>query len=182
MKEKLINLKESIQDILKQHLNGENIIVPLSGLVGKSDDLLKAYESLEEDILLKRAGKKKIYTSRNLITNKKEVNKVAYFLARYEHFSISNIPRQTPAIRAIAEKLGVKLSSLRNKRDFFDSLVKVDKQIDKNAKTFSFDLTIREGWKQKLEELSPELQETYAECSDKTYEQLLKEVKKILEL
>jgi len=141
MKKKLIELNECIQEIMKKHINGEDIFVPLSDLAVRANRALKAYENLEEDILSKKAGKKKIYASRNLVTNKKEVNKVAYFLARYEHFAISDIPRQTPALREIADKLGVKLTTLRNKRDCFDfHLSKEDKEAKEKA-----NLPVRNG-------------------------------------
>ncbi|MDD3012380.1 MAG: hypothetical protein PHC34_01590 [Candidatus Gastranaerophilales bacterium] len=175
MKKKLIELNECVQEIMKKHINGEDVFVPLSDLAVRANRALKAYESLEEDILSQKAGKKKIYASRNLVTNKKEVNKVAYFLARYEHFAISDIPRQTPALREIADKLGVKLTTLRNKRDCFDyKLPESDKADKKKSK-----LPVRNGWQQ---DLSAELQETFNYCNGKPYKELLAQVKEILEI
>lgn len=185
MKDKITEIIECEQELLKKYLNGENIVVEFSDLIVRTNRLLKSYESLEENILALRANKKKIYTSRNLVLNKKEVNKVAYFLARYEHVELSD-KKQTPALREIANKLGIKFSTLKNRRDAFDGHVKKAKEDDNEKKRFPFTLTPRNGWgDDEHHELSKELQEIYDECNDtnkKPYKQLLKEVKEILGL
>jgi len=170
MKETILKLNETIKETQLKYLMKEDITVPLSELVVLSNNLIKAYEEYE------KSPSKKPIAERKVIKNREAVNKVAYFLSRYEHYAISNEKRPTPAIRKIAEKLDIKYSSLRGKRDSFDYFVKKEKRKDKEHP----ELIIRNGWK--TENLSKELQVIYDECKGKSYEKLLGEVEEILKL
>ncbi|MBQ8459322.1 hypothetical protein IJ541_04385 [bacterium] len=163
-----MDLIDDIVNIQKKYFNNEDISIELSELL----------------VRVKRGEyAKNLSLSRDYLDNYKDINKVAYFLAKFDHYEISKELRPTPAIREIAEKLNVKANTLRNKRDMFDSVVKKDKQKLLSKKEYEH-LTIRTGRFKENEQviLPPKLAETNNECIDKSHDELLAEVKNILGL
>ena len=163
-----MDLIDDIVNIQKKYFNNEDISIDLSELLVK----------------VKRGEyAKNLALSRDYLNNYKDINKVAYFLAKFDHFEISKEFRPTPALREIAQKLNVKANTLRNKRDMFDSVVREDKQKLLNKKGYE-NLTIRTGRFKENEQiiLPPKLSETQKECKNKSHDELLAEVKNILGL
>lgn len=178
MKELITEAIECYQQISEKYINKEDISQLLLKLNVSLYNLKKEVEATEKP----EKGKRKATDSRKVIQNSEDVNKVAYFLARYEHYDLSK-QRQTPALRIIAEKLGIKFETLRNRRDYFDKFVQDEKQKaneEDEKKGKQPKLTPRFGWRDAV--LNPEMETIMQECrpENKTKEQLLKEVKEIL--
>ena len=161
-----MSIIDDIVNIQRKYFNNEDISVELSELLVKA-------KNENQEISPK--------ISRTFLQNYEEVNKVAFYLALYDHYEISKLRQPTLAIRELADKLQVKPNTLRNKRDNFNPYIIDKKQELKNTKAFK-NLTIRYGWPKGNRKLPPQLQQTYDECINKSHDELLAEVKKILKL
>lgn len=167
----LINLTIKLQS---KYFNKQDISLDLSELAYKLNNLSDNLKIYKEKIITENFSDEK---------TPDEINKVAYFLARYEHKDLTK-KRITKAIEEFSLKLGVKPSTLRNKRDTFAPLVYDIKDNElKEAIKLNPKLKYKEprnGWKIANRELTPALQETYDECKNKSHDELLAEVKSIL--
>lgn len=164
-----MSIIDDIINIQRKYYNKEDISVELSELLVKAKNgELSSQESIKKP-------------TRIFVQNYEDVNKIAFFLSLYDHYEISKIKQPTIAIRELAEKLNVKPSTLRNKRDNFDPFIKSKKEKLQKTKAFK-NLTIRKGWVKAERDLPPKLQQTYDECINKSHDELLAEVKKILNL
>ena len=108
-------------------------------------------------------------TERNKIGNKENVNKVAYYFSRFEHYDLYK-GSQTLAFENAAKKLKVKSSTLRNLRDRFDPYCNEIKTIEPK----------RSGWHQV--DLLVDMQEIFDTYYNKTKQEILPEILQILEL
>lgn len=176
MKKDFEELHDLAKEALKKYGQKEDILVELSDIVVRSSKLMSSFENLKEEALSQEAYKKKVSTSRSPVENTPDVNKVAYFLSLYDHFDISDEQKPTPAIRKMAEKLGVKTNTLRSKRDIFDKRIKEQKE---KLQKSNPKLVVREGWRS---DLGRDLQKTFDECKNMSHSQLLAEVQAILGL
>jgi len=113
--------------------------------------------------LLSNATDNKKEKLRQAIKNKREVNKVAYFLSRFGHESLIPL-NQSKTIKKIAEMLGIKPTTLKLTRDRFDPF---------------FD-NGRNGIGQGL--LPLELQEVFDSYKNIEKDEILQEIKTILKL
>ncbi len=97
------------------------------------------------------------------ITNRDDVNTIAFFLSKFEHQEIfsSQSYNQSQVIAKAAEILGVNKYSLKNLRDAFDS----------------FTGSRREGWKKPLDPIQQKILDS---LSSKTREDVLSLVRRIL--
>jgi hypothetical protein len=98
-----------------------------------------------------------------------KVNKVAYYLSRFDHENLLPNSNSTGAINIISDILKVKANTLRNKRDSFDPYCN-------ELKTTG---TKRKGWWQKT--LSEDMQRIFDEYKNKSVYEIETEVKRILD-
>lgn len=161
-----MSMVDDIINIQRKYFNNEDISVELSEL------LVKVKNDHQENTKM---------PTRTFLQNYEEVNKVAFYLALYDHYNISKLKQPTLAIRELAEKLQVKPNTLRNKRDNFNPYIKSKKEELQHTKEFK-NLKIRFGWPKENRSLPPQLQQTYDECINKSHDELLAEVKEILNL
>ena len=131
--------------------------------------ILKEYLNNEIDTTC-TLNKTRTFSSRENIDNKEAVNKVAYFLSRFEHTDLFNCS-QTEAMDKISILLNIKKTSLRNIRDSFDPYVNELKEKH---------LVKRKGWWHV--ELLPDYKKIYDYYENKSKEEILSEVKNILNL
>lgn len=110
---------------------------------------------------------------RTTITNQEDrdkINKVSYYLSRFDHERLFPSMNSTQAIKAISDILKVKSNTLKNKRDSFDPYCN-------DLKTSG---TKRKGWWQK--ELSCEMQDVFDFYLRKDVLEIEDEIKNILGL
>lgn len=176
MKNCIEELKELAVRLQTKYITKEDITFELSELLYKVKQLSTEIENYKD-----------ISNNNNTAfeITPYDVDKVAYFLARYEHKDLTK-QRITKAIEEFSTRLGVKPSTLRNKRDIYAPFVYEikDKEIREAMKT-NPNLKYKEprnGWKIADRDLSPIMQETYDECSVMSHDQLLAEVKEILRI
>jgi hypothetical protein len=98
-------------------------------------------------------------------------HKVAYYLSRFEHDNLFPHYTQTQAFEVISEILGVKMTTLRNKRDLFDPFC--NKIKTKGPK--------RKGWWQK-DRLPDDMERIYNRYLHVPEEEIEKDIKEILNL
>ena len=165
-----MSIVDDIINIQRKYFNNEDISVELSELLvkAKNGEFQNQASSTQKP-------------TRIFVQNYEEVNKIAFYLSLYDHYKISQLKQPTLAIRELAEKLQVKPSTLRNKRDNFDPFISEKKEKLKNTKGFN-NLKTRKGWVKANRNLPPQLQQTYDECINKSHDELLAEVKEILNL
>lgn len=96
-------------------------------------------------------------------------NKVAYYLARFDHESLFPRLNQNKSFEKISQILNVKPNTIKNKRDYFDSFVNELKTSGKK----------REGWKTPL---SDEMQKVFDYFLHKTPQEIENEIKELLGL
>lgn len=96
-------------------------------------------------------------------------HKVAYYLSRFEHDNLYPHYNQTVAFQEISKILGVKVNTLKNKRDTFDPFCNKLKTRGKK----------RAGWRQK-EELSYDMQKVYDYYLNMSEEDIENEIREIL--
>jgi hypothetical protein len=98
-------------------------------------------------------------------------HKVAYYLSRFEHDELFPHHNQTQAFESISKILGVKLTTLRNKRDMFDPFC--NKLKTKGPK--------RKGWWQN-NRLPEDMEIVYNRYLHMPEEKIEKEIKEILKI
>lgn len=93
-----------------------------------------------------------------------KLNKAAFYLSKFEHQGLfdRNL-NQGETIKKIATILGVKVNTLKNKRDQYDPYCS----------------NIRVGWVQQAN-LSDDMQLVYDQCKNKTKEEMLKDLSQFL--
>lgn len=164
-----MSLAEEVKNIQRKYLNNEDISIDLANL------FIKLSEQENQTLLPSITNSE----TRRRLNNADDVNKVAYFIALYDHNEITSEKRPTPALRVIAEKLKIKPNTLRNKRDMF--VPYTNKKRKEYSSENGLNLKIKVGWD--IEKpLSKELQKTYDECISKTHDELLHDVRHILGL
>ncbi len=142
--------------------------------------ILEDYKKVQDNLLsailnLKNFDDYKIVTTnskeneRNKVENKEDVNKVAYYFSRFEHYDLYK-GSQTLAFEKAARALNVKPSTLRNLRDRFDPYCNEIKTIKPK----------RSGWHQV--ELLVDMQEIFDAYYDKAKQEILPEISQILGL
>ena len=93
--------------------------------------------------------------------------RVAYWLSKNDHEALYPYLSQSQAIQRIADLLNVKVTTLRNTRDYYDRFI-----VDKKSN--------RKGWD--IPKLPPKLEAIFYEYSAKTDSEIFLEISKILNI
>jgi hypothetical protein len=155
------------KEITNHTLQSEIISPHIKNINHNLENILKNLEALQDSRLNYKphSGERMIVRS----TKKNALIKIAYAMSRFDYHIINDILKnkfnQTEAFQYLAEKLNVKMATLRNYRDMFDPYVK---------QKFSN----RMGWHQK--ELSPEFQAIKNEYDNKDEATIKNEIETIL--
>lgn len=128
-------------------------------------------ESLEKDSSASEAGIRRVKRPRGNIESLDNEHKVAYYLSRFEHDKLFPNNNQSQAFEEISEILGVKLTTIRNKRDMFDPFCNNIK--DKGPK--------RKGWWQN-DRLSNDMERIYIYYQNLEEKEIEKEIRDILNI
>lgn len=164
----LKNLYELAKKIQKSALTKD-----FDSILDYSNELAGELQYLIKNVSPEAQSHSSGLNTRVRIKNKEAVTRVAYFVSRFEHDDLFPGLPQKYAFEKIANALSVKPQSFRNVRDIFDKHIEA-KKIDESP-----DLPRRKGWDSKLKGLELEI---FEECGKKNKEELLKEVKEILDI
>lgn len=158
---------DCFREITNHTLQSEVISQHIRNLNQNLENILKQVEELKDNCKSYKPHSGERVLARS--TEKNNFIKMAYVMSRFDYHIINDILKthfnQTEAFQYLAEKLNVKLSTLRNYRDMFDPYVKQEK-------------SNRQGWHQK--ELSPEFQAIKKSYDSKNYASIKNEILIIL--
>jgi hypothetical protein len=158
---------DCFKEITNHTLQSEVISSHIKNININLQSILEYLEEIEDN----HTSNKTLSRERVLVRSfeKNNILKIAYAMSRFDFHIINGILNchfnQTEAFQYLADKLNIKLTTLRNYRDMFDPYVKQEK-------------SNRQGWHQK--ELSPEFQAIKDRYDNEDYASIKDEIETVL--
>ncbi len=165
------NIEKLIIDCFKEitnHTLQSEVISPHIKNINKNlERILEYMDAMKESYTTHKSHSREQILGRS--AEKNNLLKIAYAMSRFDYHIINDISKsyfnQTEAFQYLANKLNIKLTTLRNYRDMFDPYVKQEK-------------SNRQGWHQK--ELSPEFQAVKEDYDTKDFDTIKNEIETII--